>query len=390
MVTSPPLKPLRLFVLLSLISVAVYLGWPASSPPEGDLRIENANVPVSKRKDRNGSPVAVPPQPTVNGEQPMSFSPADPAELAKIMKAADELHQAALKMADPGLTPPDNTQLQRVIHEAEEAAATDPKAAFDWATKQGEQAASAMAAVLDIWAVSDPAAAYEAMKDLVPDKNASNLRANGLSRVASQWAKTDPSKAWSAVGTLPPSIESALLKETVMREWAPADPEAAAQQLQNLAGEEGKYQSWIQSSYTQVAALLAAKDSKRALSWAQSFPEGSPERASAVSGVVYAWSTEDPAPVVEWLSQMEKGSAQDQGLALLIAQRSADAPETRLNLAQSISSDPLRQTTRLQIAARWLQTDPETAKEWIQKASDLDQAQRATLLANAQHLAKPK
>ena len=69
----------------------------------------------------------------------------------------------------------------------------------------------ALGIVPEIWIQSDPAAAFEALRD-TPKGTDPHLRSTGLALVTEQWNRAAPAAVWKATGTLPPSIESAFLK----------------------------------------------------------------------------------------------------------------------------------------------------------------------------------
>jgi len=77
--------------------------------------------------------------------------------------------------------------------------------------------------------------------------------------------------------------------------------------------------------------------------------------------------TARPASFGNWINTLQ-GAARDSAISAYSASLAPRDPGTALGWAQSISSDSIRTSTVDQLVAQWLQRDPTTASEWINRS----------------------
>lgn len=354
-------------IVLGAAACGFLVWWSvAPLPPDGTGAADSSAAlqPVAGSGERGVAPGA-PPEP-----------PPPPPDLEEMLRQADTIAAATARAESA-------TRMDDTLAEARRRAEEDPKAAMAWALQQGDMVRSALSTVLDVWARTDPAAAFEALR-WMKDERDPNLHLYGLSLLVEHWTAADPAAAWKGVGTLPLSPGAALLKSQVARLWAAQDPAAAAAQLKALTsgGRSRDDQALLQPIFAAVAGQLAAQNGPKAAEWALGFAEGSPERTSAVAGVVSGWYAKDAKAVSDWLNRMEDGAVHDAGAAALVELCVQSAPEVALEWAQAMSDEARRSVLTLQVAARWLAADPEKAEAWLGKTTVLSPEQRETILAN--------
>lgn len=272
-------------------------------------------------------------------------------------------------------------RMEKTTAEARLRVEANPESALGWAIGQGEMARPAMEVVLGVWAGRDPAAAFEAL-GRIPDAGHPEHCSYGRALLVEQWSVTDPSAAWEAVRTLQPSPETSILKGQLVRLRADRDPVAAAAELQSLIKDSINTddQIFLAPLVATVASYLAAQDSPRAAEWALGFAEGSPERINAVSGVVTGWDSTDLKVLTTWIEGLGPGAARDAAASAMAQMAVADNPETSLAWAQTVS-DPARRSILIAHAAQaWLVVNPEKAKAWIQTSGMLTAEQGGLIL----------
>jgi hypothetical protein len=273
-------------------------------------------------------------------------------------------------------------RIATIRDEGQRRVANGPSSALAWALEQGDMARLAMQVVVGEWARVDPAAAFEAVRQIADGGPHASLRAHGLALVVDTWATIHPAAALQGVGTLSSSPGTGLLQGRILATWAEHDPVTASMSLEPLIGEgaRGAEAQTLGSTVSNVAYRLGQEDPMEAADWALALPEESTARTNALSGAVAAWIDDDPQAVGAWLDAMDPGPTRDAGVTSVVKAYAAEAPETALAWAETISDKAQRSSLCAVAAARWLSKDPERAEAWIRTAPVLSDAQRAAIL----------
>ncbi len=371
--------------IILIAALGSYVLWDKPEPAGSDI--------ITRSPETKSAPAAGASSP---GQQGTAATPPSPAALALAEAAvASAKLKAEAFLATAGRGEPaedaslekDELRRQELLAEAGARATEDPKAALAWALAQGDHARTALDAVLDVLLRKDPAAAFQEFRWLQAG-DGQDLRGYGLSVILERWADADPAAAASAVATLAPAPGNAHLMARVLSSWSEKDARGAAERLKSLATEarSGADLGLTEATFASVAGRLAAQDPARATEWALSFPAGTPERASAVAGVVSGWYEKDAKAVSDWLNDMEDSTAHDAGAAALVRFCQRIAPEVAMQWAEDVSDEKQRRLLTIQVAVNWLTADPKKAEAWLRKSNAIDAEQKEMIL-NSSRLA---
>ncbi|MGD7652928.1 MAG: hypothetical protein ACQCXQ_06915 [Verrucomicrobiales bacterium] len=256
----------------------------------------------------------------------------------------------------------------------------------------------------------------------------------------SAWARNDPAaaKAWLDTQPVAPGESRDYLLAGLIRGLSTSDPAAALKILLDAPASperngslEFLLRAWtgisLEHAFAQVAALpdsllreqaigkltanLTADQLEAAQSWAQSLPSPQ-ERNAACTGIAARWSQSDPAAAADWAAGLQDPATRTTAFGEIgtrwaridplaagdwLSAR-AGQPETDL-AARSISwstvgIDPdrafsqvaaitragLRDETFEQVGRFWLSRDPQAAKRFLERESNMPPSIREKLL----------
>lgn len=252
------------------------------------------------------------------------------------------------------------------------------------------------------------------------------------------WARTAPADAAKWVYTLPDQAKRSAAMATVFASAAATQPEEAArigrtmfhddpggatgyvgslieglcangkyELAVQLAGESGAvgpvtrsiltvqaYTAWATMEPKQAAQAAAAltdpaarTDAMNAVvsGWGQADPAGltefvaqlpaGPEQVPLLGQALRQWATIDSAAALQWVASHDVGSGIDAGAAA-IAGAGFLAPNVSAAWAESIADPALRSQTMLSVLRNWAITDPEGAKRYFEKSTQLEPGER--------------
>ena len=114
-----------------------------------------------------------------------------------------------------------------------------------------------------------------------------------------------------------------------------------------------------------AAAEYATEDHSAAVQWADQIPD-SPLRTHVMSGVLLAWSENDPRQAAEAaVRTLPAGPIQDDTV-VGIAQRWAESdPQSAAAWISLFPAGSLRQAAIMSVGSIWLQSDPKLASTWL-------------------------
>ncbi len=240
---------------------------------------------------------------------------------------------------------------------AEGSAAVDVEGAIAWARDlpEGELKRSAVTAVSDIWAGSDPRRALE-----YADSLAGPLREQVVSRAVAAWSRHEPDAAAEWAVSLADPAERGVVLGTVVEQWANVDPVQAATFVASLPAGESQDRAALN-----VVHAWARQDPGEALAWASDFTD--PElRQQAMNSVVGAWTQQDPAAAASFLGEQPPGAARDALVLSAIESGAGSDPAGAAEWTALLSDDPgSLGAAWQQIAGAWAQHDHVSGAEWL-------------------------
>lgn len=248
---------------------------------------------------------------------------------------------------------------------ASEWAKTDPQAALAWAQSlKGRDKDQAMTSVVRELASTDPqkAVAMAASMD-------GEAQEDAYASIATQWGAKDFDAAEAWVKSLPASLQEDALSRAI-GSLANSDPVLASKKVEGMESGDAK-----ERAITQTVEAWSRDNPAEAAAWL--VKQGDAADDDAVRGLVRNWATQDDKGVLEFIQQQSAGDLRDEATQSYIWSNRSDNYQSVLSLAESIEDDNQRQRAIAVSAERWMQTDPEAAKAYIQQSPDLsDQAKR--------------
>jgi hypothetical protein len=169
--------------------------------------------------------------------------------------------------------------------------------------------------------------------------------------------------------------------------WAGRDPESAAQacgEISDVRYRETAFHALVDGwSPTQIAGLG---------SYALSLPAGG-QREYAFNRALNQWGLQDPTSMAHWLNQLKTGPELDRGAAWLAAHTDGanGLPQVAVAWVEVIADPQLRMDSAVHVVGRWMQSDPQSARRYVETATWLSSEERSRflqILADAQQISK--
>ena len=208
------------------------------------------------------------------------------------------------------------------------------------------------------WGQLDPTAAL-AWVDTLPESDQRHGQA--LQGVWEGWTERDPAQAGAALrqqlytAASRPPIE---LAGTVGKQWAQADPGAAAQWALGLS--VGSAQ---RVALYQVALAWTQTDTAGAARWATTLPAGE-TRAAIWSEIAADWADNDVDAAGTWLGGLPLGRDHDEAVSAYLPKVEPTEPEKALAWAATLTDPGIRADQVQQILGVWQRRDGPAARNW--------------------------
>jgi hypothetical protein len=248
---------------------------------------------------------------------------------------------------------------------ASEWAKTDPQAALAWAQSlKGRDKDQAMTSVVRELASTDPqkAVAMAATMD-------GEAQEDAYASIATQWGAKDFDAAEAWVKSLPASLQEDALARAI-GSLANSDPVLASKKVDSMESGDAK-----ERAITRTVDAWSRENPAQAAAWL--IKQGDDVDDDAVRGLVRNWATQDDKGVLAFIQQQPAGDLRDEATQSYIWSNRSDNYQNVLSLAESIEDNNQRQRAIAVSAERWMQTDPDAAKAYIQQSPYLsDQAKR--------------
>ncbi|BCU78792.1 hypothetical protein [Luteolibacter sp. LG18] len=241
---------------------------------------------------------------------------------------------------------------------AGEWAKSDPQAALAWAESlQGRDKTQAMTAVVRELATSDPQKAVTMAAAMEGD-----AQKDAYASIASQWGAKDFTAAEAWIKSLPADQQASAMAEAI-GSLANTDPQLASQKIASMADGREK-----QDAINSVVNSWSREDPKAAATWLLA-QGGEDVSRNAMRDLMRNWSSQDDASAVAFISQQPSGTVRDEAATSYIWSNRSDNPQAVVSLAESITDERSRERAIAVSAERWMQSDPEAAKAYIQQST---------------------
>jgi hypothetical protein len=284
-------------------------------------------------------------------------------------------------------------------HDFSHWSSRDPQNAIAWAMQLPEDAPKRddiMKTTFERLA-NDPAKACALLPTLTNEKDRETL----ASKTAETWGRSDPHAALAWAQTLTGATKENAL-EQVSRSWVQTDPETAVAYLQQH--NPAQMATWGSAA----AQAWGASAPEQALSWLKTVPQELKEDFTAQT--LQGMSREDPAKALDNLSLLTTESQRKQFLETSVRQLAKDditqastrvsqmassperdsaicglldpayevEPDSALVWATSMQNDSERKNRTRSLFQRWHESDAPAAEAWLQR-TNLDEKLRESL-----------
>ena len=174
------------------------------------------------------------------------------------------------------------------------------------------------------------------------------------------WAEADPSAAAAWAAAVKDASARADALEQVAISWANTDLQAAARWISSLPEDKGKETVAVAFAYES-----ARTDPLTALQIAGSIPD-SLARDEAITHAVSQWAATDSASALLWARQVTDVQLQQQLFSAISVAASDTTPVTgaRMSAALLDPGSP-QENAAVSVVQRWAQTSPQAAADWI-------------------------
>lgn len=320
-------------------------------------------------------------------------------------------------------------------------AEVDPFGAMEYSNSMGMGGALVRPTILQSWASVDPENAaryYTANPGQFALMNVGRMMGGGgqdaASIIATEWARQNAQGALTWANSLSQGKSDALA--AVLGEVAKSDPQKAAQMLDQLSPEDrtaayasiagsygakdfGAAEAWIRTlpqdqqsaAYASAIEGLAAKSPAEALAQINRMPDGDaknaiipaligplartdPQAAAALISaqsdqdiqrdsmrdLIPAWTAQDPAAALAFARSQEPGPVYDRAMTSYITTNNAGNPAEMMRLAETIDNERERGWSVGFTATRWMQSDPDAARTYIQQSEAIPENMRERIL----------
>lgn len=255
-------------------------------------------------------------------------------------------------------------------------ASLDPTAAQAWLNQNQQENQETndymLASLIRGLAVSDP---DSALKILLAAPN-SPERSGSLEFLIKSWKGLSLKYAFAQVAALPDA--SGVLKEQAIQKLTASlssdQIEAAQDWASGLAANEDQLAARIG-----IAARWSQRDPEAALEWATTLSD--PETQSRALGEVGArWARIDPIAASAWLAENSGQQTTDLAARRIAWSTVGIDPDLAFSQVAEITYATLREETFEQVGRFWLSRQPQTAKQFLERESDLPEDIRENLL----------
>ena len=182
------------------------------------------------------------------------------------------------------------------------------------------------------------------------------MRKQAVAAAMNGWSQSDPAAAANYATTLPANQDRSQLLQTAARSWAEQDPNAFIDWLKKGSG-PGFSKSAVAEMLTASAQFAPAQ----AADYARSINAN----ASQLSQIANMWSQNDPEAAFAWAAALPEGRTRDEIISQTLASGMGIDPETTVELAKQIGTDKLPASAAAAIAGGLAESDMEAARHYV-------------------------
>lgn len=274
-----------------------------------------------------------------------SLRDAERARNAILETWANNEPMAALAWADTNLanvpTNLRNSQMRAIIRGF---AATNPKAAFNYANGLSEETSSDL----------------RLKNRLLGEVIETQIRGGGLS------------EAQNSIALMPDGPTKDSLQRELVNEWAAFDPASAAAYVQALGD------SASTSLKTALISEWSRNDPAAAAAWLSNLSPDDPAYGRGTTEITREWTRYDLTASSEWLNSLPASPELDRAVATYTYRAAQEDPPTAMSWAESINNKNMRNKMMQQVAASWKSDDPEGFSNYLDE-SELNPKEREQL-----------
>lgn len=229
---------------------------------------------------------------------------------------------------------------------------------------QGSSQDGVQRTALRAWAQQDPESALEYARSL-PNSQRSETLAGA---VLEEWAVQNPATASQEIERMAPGSVRDRLVRQISQNWSEHDLHGSIEWMRGIEDPELQLTAaavalpqWVESDPQGMASFLAT--TALAMDGA-----GVP----LMRGVVSHWAKSDSQGALQWALQLTSGAARNEAVAASIEAWAQEDPAAAGHFTLSLPADEARQVLLAEIGTEWALQSPDSAMQWAQVLPDLD------------------
>lgn len=313
------------------------------------------------------------PAAALNWAASLPGSPLSEGSLIQIVTAWSRKNPEAAARHIRGFPP--SPLKDKLIHPVVDTwANVDHRGAIELANQISDPALreKALESALYCWDSVEPFQAAEYLYHLPSTEN----KQGDIWSVCGTLAEVNPERALRWAAGFPNATDRATALFHTMDSLAEDDPKAAAAYMMSFLD-----QATRDKIAPRVAEWWMRADPAAAAQWATQLPEGE-GRQGSLRTVIENWAHVDEPAAVRWLEGLPKGPGKDATLSAYVDHLAQREPENAFHWSLKIQSEDARRASVWSAASRWLEVNPNKARNAI-RSSGLTEQEKESLLMMA-------
>ena len=251
----------------------------------------------------------------------------------------------------------DRLKEEIVLRVGTQLARQDFEQALEWNQKlpDGKAKVRGLEPIIDNWSRSEPEAAAQYVLSLPQTPERTAL----LQRALSRWTQDDPSAAFQWAQVLPEGTDRDNAVAEAVRAVREEEPKKAMEWLALVNDPQVKNRL----AGDLVSSLLRI-DPAAAKQLAQNLPEAA--QPDTFHRLIREWGLQNTAEAGEWINELPHGPARDSAVRAYVTVIDGMNTELATKWAQAIDSPTERTEATFNALERWIQSDPDKARTWVQ------------------------
>ena len=228
----------------------------------------------------------------------------------------------------------------------------------------------AVSGICNIWGQKEPRAALDWLLSNTPSSLGGG---GGLQEIVRGWAGSAPDQAIAWAQALPPGDNQNSATAALIGGLAASDVTRAESIFQQIPPEAQKLAVPV------ITRNLMQQGADKARAWAESLPAG-PAQSDAFGFVAAGWSDQNPTAAAQWLGALPEGKARDAAIAGFVGPAFDRDPEGAAVWVQTISDPRDRDRQTEELMRRWLGTDSNAARAWLDANPQITPEEKGRIL----------